>query len=80
MYTKNPQDVEKLKALYRSLYQARLDLDHQSACIQGHVFSDGFEEEDGKVVEVFVSVNITPKGRVTCRPCDAQRQREGRQS
>ncbi len=44
MYTKNPQDVEKLKALYRSLYQARLDLDNQSACIQGHVFSEGFEE------------------------------------
>ena len=78
MQGRSAADVEKNTALYRSLYQAQLDLDAQSSCPQGHPFSDGFHAEDGQVVEVKVTVNVTPKGRVTCRICDAQRQREAR--
>ena len=69
----NRTDVARYKALHWSLYQAQVDLDAKSACPQGHSFARGFDVEWVRVVSMKVNVNVTPKGRVVCRRCNAER-------
>ena len=69
----NRTGVARYKALHWSLYQAQVDLDAQSACPQGHPFADDFDVEGVRVVSIKVNVNVTPKGRVVCRRCNAER-------
>ncbi len=69
---RNREDVERYEALHKSLYQAQLTLDAQSACPQGHPFSDGFNSEDGQVVEVKVNILIGQDGQVVCVLCESK--------
>jgi len=71
-------DAANYLALYMSLYQAQVDLEAQSACPQGHPFAEGFTVEEGQVANIHLNINVTPKGRVTCRICAAGRAAESR--
>ncbi len=69
---RNREDIARYEALHKSLYQAQLTLDAQSACPQGHPFSDGFDSEDGQVVEVKVNTLIARDGQVVCILCESR--------
>jgi hypothetical protein len=74
----NRTDVTRYEALHWSLYQAQVGLDAQSACPQGHPFTDGFDVQGGRVVGIKVNVHVTPRGRAVCRLCNAERAAEFR--
>lgn len=79
MRGRNREDVARYRDLFWNLYQAQITLEAQTACPSGHRFSDGFNTEGGRIVEIMVNVHIDPDGRVVCRLCRNKRAAHYRQ-